>query len=100
MDQKKIAKQMVEFNKSVFDNSFTAMTALQDQTEKLIVGFWTRQAGSLRKGKNPFMTGLPVTKKAGKNLNPPPTSAMSYASAALTWHQPCTGTRFARSPIR
>ena len=36
MDQKQIAKQMVEFNKSIFDNSFAAMTALHDQTEKLI----------------------------------------------------------------
>jgi hypothetical protein len=39
MDQKQIAKQMVEFNKSAFDNTFNAMTALQDQTEKLVFQF-------------------------------------------------------------
>lgn len=39
MDQKQVARQMMEFNKKVFDNSFTAMTALQDQTEKLMLSF-------------------------------------------------------------
>ena len=32
MDQKQIAKQMMEFNKTAFDNTFNAMTVLQDQT--------------------------------------------------------------------
>jgi hypothetical protein len=39
MDQKQIAKQMVEFNKTAFDNTFYAMTALQDQTEKIVFQF-------------------------------------------------------------
>lgn len=33
MDQKQIFKQMVEFNKSAFSNSFNAMVMVQDQTE-------------------------------------------------------------------
>jgi uncharacterized coiled-coil DUF342 family protein len=39
MDQKQIAKQMMEFNKTAFDNTFNAMAALQDQTEKLVFHF-------------------------------------------------------------
>ena len=35
MDPKQIAKQMVDFNKTAFDNSFEAMSALQDQAEKM-----------------------------------------------------------------
>ncbi|MCG6537135.1 MAG: hypothetical protein L7F78_21105 [Syntrophales bacterium LBB04] len=39
MDQKQIAKQMMDFNKNAFDNTFNAMTILQDQTEKLVFRF-------------------------------------------------------------
>lgn len=39
MDQKQIAKQMMDFNKAAFDNTFNAMTILQDQTEKLVFRF-------------------------------------------------------------
>jgi len=35
MDPKQIAKQMVDFNKTAFDNSFDAMSTIQDQTEKM-----------------------------------------------------------------
>lgn len=36
MDPKQIAKQVIDFNKTAFDNSFEAMTVLQDQTEKMV----------------------------------------------------------------
>jgi hypothetical protein len=39
MDQKQVAKQMMEFNKAAFDNTFNTMTVLQDQTEKLVFRF-------------------------------------------------------------
>ncbi len=35
MDQKKIFKQMIDFNKATFDNSFNAMVMLQEQTERM-----------------------------------------------------------------
>jgi len=34
-----IAKQMIDFNKSSFDNTFTAMMLLQEQTEKMVNSF-------------------------------------------------------------
>jgi len=36
MDPKQVTKQMIEFNKTAFDNSFNAMAALQEQTERMI----------------------------------------------------------------
>ncbi|MCX5856488.1 MAG: hypothetical protein NTZ57_00990 [Deltaproteobacteria bacterium] len=43
MDQAKMTKQMVEFHKTTFDNTFNAMTILQEQTEKM-VGLFLEQA--------------------------------------------------------
>ena len=34
MDQKKMFKQVIDFNSAAFDNSFSTMVALQDQMEK------------------------------------------------------------------
>lgn len=35
MDQKMLLKQMIDFNKAAFDNSFSAMVTLQEQTERM-----------------------------------------------------------------
>ena len=34
MDQKQLFKQMLDFQKTTFDNSFSAMVMLQEQSEK------------------------------------------------------------------
>jgi hypothetical protein len=39
MDQKQIAKQMIQFNKTAFDNSFNAMTMVYEQNEKMLTTF-------------------------------------------------------------
>jgi hypothetical protein len=39
MDNKLIGKQMIEFNKSAFDNSFKAMTMVYEQNEKMLDAF-------------------------------------------------------------
>jgi polyhydroxyalkanoate synthesis regulator phasin len=36
MDQRAMLKQMVEFNKTTFDNSFKTMVMLQEQTEAMV----------------------------------------------------------------
>ena len=40
MDPKQIAKQMIVFNKTAFDNNFQAMQAWHEQTERLVNKFW------------------------------------------------------------
>jgi hypothetical protein len=36
MDTKLMAKQMIDFHKATFDNTFNAMVTLQEQTEKMV----------------------------------------------------------------
>jgi hypothetical protein len=36
MDQKELLKKMLEFNKTSFDNSFSAMVMIQNQTEQMV----------------------------------------------------------------
>ena len=36
MDSSQIAKQMIDFQKSTFDNMYNSMVMLQDHTEKLV----------------------------------------------------------------
>jgi hypothetical protein len=59
MDQKKIAKQMIQFNKTAFDNSFNAMTMVYSQNEKMVATFlgqatWLPEEG--KKAINDWMT--------------------------------------------
>jgi polyhydroxyalkanoate synthesis regulator phasin len=36
METEKFAKQIIDFQKATFDNTFTAVTMLQDQTERMV----------------------------------------------------------------
>ncbi|MDD3581402.1 MAG: hypothetical protein PHW74_10315 [Desulfobacca sp.] len=40
MDQKQIVKQLVNFQKTTFDQTFNALTMLQEQTERVTELFW------------------------------------------------------------
>ena len=42
MDPKEIMKQMMQFNKTAFDRTFDAMNILQEQTEKMVVGYMSQ----------------------------------------------------------
>ncbi|MFO7568974.1 MAG: hypothetical protein R6W75_04180 [Smithellaceae bacterium] len=68
MDQKETVKQVFDFNKRAFDNAFTTMSTLQDETETLFARFleksnWITPEGkkiisqmteSYRKGRKDF----------------------------------------------
>jgi len=51
MEPKQIAKQMVDFNKTAFDNSFEAMAVIQDQTEKMVSAMMEQTAFFPEEGK-------------------------------------------------
>jgi len=36
LEQKQVLKQMIDFNKAAFDNTFNALVMLQDQNEKMV----------------------------------------------------------------
>lgn len=68
MDQKQIAKQMMEFNKTAFDNTFRAMTALQDQTEKLVLGFLEKATWFPGEGKKAVTEWVNAYKKGREDF--------------------------------
>jgi hypothetical protein len=68
MDPKQIAKQMIQFNKTAFDNTFDAMTALQEQTEKMM-GMYLGQAPMIpEEGKKAINDWLKAYKKGRADL--------------------------------
>ena len=68
MDPKQIAKQMMQFNKTAFDNTFDAMTVLQEQTEKM-VAMWMDQSPLLpADGKKAINDWLKAYKKGREDF--------------------------------
>lgn len=63
MDQKQVLKQMVEFNKTTFDNSFSAMVMLQEQTEKMVNTFLQQATWLPEEGKKVLNEWVKTYKK-------------------------------------
>jgi hypothetical protein len=63
MDPKQIAKQMIAFNKAAFDNNFSAMNALHEQTERLINKFWEKSPMFPEEGKKAISEWMKTYKK-------------------------------------
>ena len=63
MDQKQILKQMVEFNKATFDNSFNAMVMLQEQTERMANTLLEQATWLPEEGKNAISEWVSAYKK-------------------------------------
>jgi hypothetical protein len=64
MDSKKIGKQMIDFYKTTFDNSFSAMMMLQEQMERMTNLYWGQMVNfpqEAKKGLNEW------TKSYNKN---------------------------------
>jgi len=51
MDNLQIAKQMINFNKTAFDNSFSAMTMVYEQNEKMVETFLSQATWMPEEGK-------------------------------------------------
>lgn len=51
MDHKQIARQMIQFNKTAFDNSFSAMNMVYEQNEKMVDTFLSQAAWLPEEGK-------------------------------------------------
>ena len=70
MDNKQIAKQMIQFNKAVLDNSFRAMTMVVEQNEKMVETFFAQATwlpeegkGAIQKWVSAYRTGCSDFKK-------------------------------------
>lgn len=51
MEQKMLFKQVIDFQKATFDNSFKAMTTLQEQGEKMVDMFLQQASWLPEEGK-------------------------------------------------
>ncbi len=68
MDPKQIAKQMIVFNKTAFDNNFSAMQALHEQTERLVNKFWEKSPMFPEEGKKAISEWMKSYKKGSDDL--------------------------------
>ena len=68
MDQTQIAKQMIGFQKTVFDNSFNAMAVVQDQTETMVNNLMTQLPWVTEDGKKQMNETFAFTKKAREDF--------------------------------
>ncbi len=68
MEKQQAFKQMMEFNKAAFDNTFNVMTLLQEQTERMI-NLSLEQATMLPKeGKKVFTEWLKACTKGSETF--------------------------------
>ena len=63
MDQKQIARQMIQFNKTAFDNSFNAMTMVYEQNAKMIGTFLEQATWLPEEGKKAISDWMQTYKK-------------------------------------
>ncbi len=63
MEAAKLAKQMVGFQKSFFDNSYNAICIVQDQTETMMTSFLTQLPWVTAEGKKAMDSGLGIFQK-------------------------------------
>lgn len=63
MEQKKMAKQMIDFYKTTFDNSYTALSIMQEQTERMTNMFLEQATGLPPEGKKALQEWMKAYKK-------------------------------------
>ncbi len=63
MDQKQIALQMIQFNKTAFDNSFNAMNMVYEQNEKMVGTFLQQATWMPAEGKKAIENWMQSYKK-------------------------------------
>lgn len=68
MEPLKLAKQMIDFNKATFDNTFSAMVLLQEQTEKMVNTFMEQATFLPAEGKKMLNEWVETFRKGRENF--------------------------------
>lgn len=68
MDQKEVMRQMLKFNKAAFDNTFTAMTLLQEQLDRMVKMFLEQATWLPKEGKQVITEWVKTYKKGGDDF--------------------------------
>lgn len=63
MDQKALLKQMIDFNKTTFDNTFNTMVMLQEQSEKMAASLLEQATWLPEEGKKAINEWVKAYKK-------------------------------------
>ena len=64
MDTTQMAKQTLNFQKTIFTNSFNAMTLAQDQTEKMLNSYIETLLWGTEEGKKSLASSVEMANKA------------------------------------
>jgi len=68
MDQKSIAKQMIQFNKTAMDNSLKALTMVYEQNEKIAGAFMEQATWLPEEGKKAIKDWMATYKSGSENF--------------------------------
>ncbi len=68
MDPNQMLKQMLEFNKTAFDNSFNAMLTIGEQNEKMVNTFLEQATWMPAEGKKLIMEWVETYKKGNQDF--------------------------------
>jgi len=64
MDSSQFVKQTLGFQKTIFENSFSAMVVIQDQSEKMINSYLDQLPWVTDESKSSMKTSVDMAKKA------------------------------------
>lgn len=68
MENMKIAKQMLDFHKTTFDNTFHSVSAVQEQTEKMMNSYVMQASWLPEETKNAITNWVNVYKKGREDF--------------------------------
>jgi len=63
MNPKQVTKNMIVFNRIMFDKNFNEMNALHEQTERLVNEFWGKSSMLPEEGRNAISGWIEACKK-------------------------------------
>lgn len=64
METAKLTKQMIDFQKAAFDNTYAGLTVFQDYTENMTNGFLKQFPWVTEEGKKPIQNSFELMKKS------------------------------------
>ncbi len=68
METSAMAKQMIDFQKTIFENSYTALNTVLDQTEQMSTNFLNQMPWVTEDGKKAVQESVKFYKKARENF--------------------------------
>ncbi len=68
MDQHQVVKQIIDFNRASFNNTYDMMVMVQDQAERMTSSFLSQASWFPEEGRNMFTEWIKACKKGQEDL--------------------------------